>query len=273
MSAVTKTTGQLIPGDVNTPLDARTRVATLNEVVNIQNPFIGCLFYCEDDGKLYVVRTLKAVTINGESVANGAIDTYEEFKRGSTPTIGDNGNWFIDGVDTGVNAKGEPGADGEIHNLRIEITEVNENGDIIISDDFFPVAVYTSNGNCYPVEKGSLTKTSSGWSISITPYLAYDNATEFSGVWYVYCAGGIKGDSCTVTAGTITFSGTTYQVVNSGTASAAVFDFIFPENMTSTAENISITDAGNYFESANVEGALQELAAELNGVNELLQEI
>lgn len=28
-------------------------------------------------------------------------------KDGSTPEIGDNGNWFIDGVDTGLNSKGE----------------------------------------------------------------------------------------------------------------------------------------------------------------------
>ena len=34
---------------------------------------------------------------------------------GHTPeiTIGENGNWFIDGVDTGVSAKGEPGGNGE----------------------------------------------------------------------------------------------------------------------------------------------------------------
>ncbi len=31
----------------------------------------------------------------------------------SSPTIGENGNWFIDGVDTGVSAKGETGPQGE----------------------------------------------------------------------------------------------------------------------------------------------------------------
>jgi hypothetical protein len=32
---------------------------------------------------------------------------------GVTPTIGTNGNWYLDGKDTGVSAKGEQGDDGE----------------------------------------------------------------------------------------------------------------------------------------------------------------
>lgn len=32
---------------------------------------------------------------------------------GSTPTIGENNNWFIDGIDTGIPAKGQDGQDGE----------------------------------------------------------------------------------------------------------------------------------------------------------------
>ena len=41
-----KTTGNLIPSAVNTPLDARTRVETLADVANMQNPALGGIFYC-----------------------------------------------------------------------------------------------------------------------------------------------------------------------------------------------------------------------------------
>ncbi len=41
---------------------------------------------------------------NGKDGQNG--------KDGNTPKIGDNGNWWIDGKDTGIKAKGPKGADG-----------------------------------------------------------------------------------------------------------------------------------------------------------------
>ncbi len=57
-------------------------------------------------------------TLNGSgsgtkptSASNG-----KDGKDGNTPYIGENGNWFIDGVDTGISSKGEDGeqgADGE----------------------------------------------------------------------------------------------------------------------------------------------------------------
>lgn len=53
---------------------------------------------------------------NGNWIING-VDTGKSSKGsiGSVVTIGDNGNWFIDGVDTGMRAQGatgEPGAQG-----------------------------------------------------------------------------------------------------------------------------------------------------------------
>lgn len=58
------------------------------------------------------------------ALADGYSGTYEEWlasikgtdgKDGHSPiiTIGENGNWFIDGVDTGVKAQGENGKDGQ----------------------------------------------------------------------------------------------------------------------------------------------------------------
>jgi hypothetical protein len=78
--------------------------------------------------------------------------------------------------------------------MRLTVNEV-QNGFIRIeNENCFPVAVYTSSGKCYPVEKGSLSKSDSGWRIDIAAYLAYDNSSSFSAPWFVYCAGGIKGD-------------------------------------------------------------------------------
>ena len=91
--------------------------------------------------------------------------------------------------------KGEQGISGTLTNLKFEITSVSDNSIIIDNENAFPVAVYTSNGNCYPIEKESIFKTENGWGISIAKYLAYDNVSSFTSPWYVYCAGGIKGDN------------------------------------------------------------------------------
>jgi hypothetical protein len=52
------------------------------------------------------------------------------------------------------------------------------------------VSVVTSNGNCYPVEKGCLTPAVGGWNLNLAPYLAYDNAPAFAGTWKVGLAAG-----------------------------------------------------------------------------------
>ena len=65
---------------------------------------------------------VKAVT-DGTIVHEGGTAVTEYFKYlkgekgdkgadGKTPTIGGNGNWFIDGKDTGVKAQGDPGTNG-----------------------------------------------------------------------------------------------------------------------------------------------------------------
>lgn len=73
----TKTTGNLIPSAVNTPLDARARVATLADVANMQNPELGGIFYCVETGKHYKITALTSKTIGAIDVENAAVDTYE----------------------------------------------------------------------------------------------------------------------------------------------------------------------------------------------------
>lgn len=73
----------VLPGSVDTPLDARSRVSGVSDILNIENPYIGQLVYCTGDGKYYIVRSLKAKQIGVFLVENAAVDRYEEFSPGS----------------------------------------------------------------------------------------------------------------------------------------------------------------------------------------------
>ena len=69
--------GALLPGSVDTPLDARSRIAALENIPDIPNPFIGMTFYVTATGKQYIVKSLKSKQIGAATVANAAIDQYE----------------------------------------------------------------------------------------------------------------------------------------------------------------------------------------------------
>lgn len=75
----------------------------------------------ELEGELYVAGT-RGYSAYEVAVINGYIGTEEEWlaslqgEDGVTPTIGDNGNWFIGETDTGLPSRGiqgEPGQDGQ----------------------------------------------------------------------------------------------------------------------------------------------------------------
>lgn len=70
--------GSIIPSINNAPLDARTRINTIAEVASIQSPFIGMIFYVMDEGKFYVVKSLKSTQLGSMVLENAAVDRYEE---------------------------------------------------------------------------------------------------------------------------------------------------------------------------------------------------
>ena len=72
------TAGALIPGTADTPLDDRTRVATLADIADVEMPFVGMEIYCVATAKKYRVVSLKNKTVNGVVVANLAVDEYVE---------------------------------------------------------------------------------------------------------------------------------------------------------------------------------------------------
>jgi len=76
--SIIETAGALRPGLVDTPLDARSRVATLADAADIANPALGGVFYCVETGKHYRITGLKAKTIGALTVENAAVDTFEE---------------------------------------------------------------------------------------------------------------------------------------------------------------------------------------------------
>ena len=75
----TKTTGNLLPGGVNTPLDARFAFDTLADAEQMQNPVLGGIFYCRADGKHYKITELESKLVGAITVANAKVKSYEEF--------------------------------------------------------------------------------------------------------------------------------------------------------------------------------------------------
>ena len=71
--------GPLMPSTKDTPIDVRTRVQSLEDIPNIQLPFVGMIFFVVSEGKHYTVKSLKAKDLNGVIVEDALIDQYEEF--------------------------------------------------------------------------------------------------------------------------------------------------------------------------------------------------
>lgn len=77
-----KLASSVIPSTVDTPLDARSRVAAEADIINIEAPAVGQMIYCTETGKFYIVKTLTSKTIGAIVVQNAAVGTYEELSTG-----------------------------------------------------------------------------------------------------------------------------------------------------------------------------------------------
>ena len=66
----------LIPTTAQAPLDARTVVAALADIANIDNPYVGLEIYVTATGKKYRVKTLAETAIGSRTVYS--VGTYEE---------------------------------------------------------------------------------------------------------------------------------------------------------------------------------------------------
>lgn len=69
--------GSLIPSGKNQPLDIRARITTISEVESIEVPFVGLIFYVEDEKKFYVVKSLKEKKVAAITMPDMLVDEYE----------------------------------------------------------------------------------------------------------------------------------------------------------------------------------------------------
>ena len=84
------------------------------------------------------VFCLSSVVLSGIAIGDSFKDNSikgeqgEPGKDGHTPKVevGSNGNWWIDGVDTGVQASGKNGQDGEDGNSIVSIAKTNSSGNV-----------------------------------------------------------------------------------------------------------------------------------------------
>lgn len=68
--------GSFQPTTINTPLDGRTVVDTVEDIQNIKLPYVGMLIYVKSTKDLFVVDSLKSGTLDGRDVPEYMVDTY-----------------------------------------------------------------------------------------------------------------------------------------------------------------------------------------------------
>ena len=80
------TGGGLMPSTINTPIDVRTRVETVDDIYNIELPYVGMIVYVIDEDKYYRIKSLKDKIFKGETEADytiimqdAIVDTFEKF--------------------------------------------------------------------------------------------------------------------------------------------------------------------------------------------------
>ena len=160
-----KVAGSLIPTGVNTPLDKRSRVATLAEIANLGNPVLGAIFYCEEDHKHYKITRLKSKTIGPAVVENAAVDSYEEFGGNPEEIAGINAS--LEELRSSLAGKADASAVSAL-DVRVQTGEkmlgaVTENQSIELGFDNVPKTTTADqtdeSGNVIYEEDGTTAKT------------------------------------------------------------------------------------------------------------------
>ena len=148
--------------------DKGNGIVSITKTESIGNVDIYTILY--DDGS----STVFTVT-NGEDGVDGI--QGEPGKDGHTPviTIGENGNWYIDGVDSGKSSCGEKGDTGNgISNVQVEY-EIDENGDVYLVFTF-----YFTDENMEPIIQKikQEKKIINGGNLIETEYLLLEEGKE-----------------------------------------------------------------------------------------------
>ena len=103
----------------------------LNEVVVIRFAVVFKGFFLHK--KLLFHRFCNSLVHCNTSVQEDGSDGEDgtDGEDGQTPFIGENGNWWIGSVDTGIPAKGENGTDGK-DGISITNVDINDAGELIL---------------------------------------------------------------------------------------------------------------------------------------------
>lgn len=136
---------------------------------------------------------------------------------------------------SGTNQNSIPANDNSLRNQIL-------NG-LVIADDVTAQPVGPADGDIYIIP-GSATGTQ--WAT----FDEFDLAIFSGGTWYAFAP--VAGVVVNLDGSLVAWDGSAYQTVGGGGGPVA-------------AEDVSITDAGGYFTSTDVEGALQELGAGMSG--------
>lgn len=147
---------------------------------------------------------------------------------GITPTIGDNGNWFLGDTDTGKPSRGEQGPQGD-PGPQGEPGQDGAPG----SDGAPGVAATITVGTTTTGEAGTeATVTNSGTTSAAVLNFTIPKGAKGdkgdTGPAGADGSNGADGAAATVAVGSVT-SGATASVTNSGTSSAAILDFVLPK--------------------------------------------
>ena len=86
-------------GKTDVVLDVRSRIEKESDIYDIKYPVRGGLVYCLENEKFYVIKTLVAADVNGYTIANYKVGTYEELNVGGAKYSAGSGiSISVDGV-------------------------------------------------------------------------------------------------------------------------------------------------------------------------------
>ena len=79
MSSKIISSGGFVPSSTDTPIDLRIRVQSIDDIYDIELPYVGMIVYVIDEDKYYKIKTLKAKEVGITLIENALVDTFEEF--------------------------------------------------------------------------------------------------------------------------------------------------------------------------------------------------
>ena len=111
--------GGIKPSSKNTPADIRTRITSIDDMVNIPTPFVGMLVYVEDEKEYYKVTSLKGKEMAGIVIPDMIVNEYEKLLN-------------FEGIAS------EEFVKNELEKIELTPGPQGEKGDAFTYDDFTP---------------------------------------------------------------------------------------------------------------------------------------